>query len=80
MVVFEPSREQLPIKMCRARETLRAWEIPREDASLRKKVHEMFDLGLIVGYCAYRDMVQILQSDLGLSYLFSLEKNINDSL
>lgn len=80
MIASQLSRDQASTKTHQARETPRAWGIPREDAHLREMVHEIFDLGHIVGYGACRDIVWVLYLDLDLSRLPPPEKNINEFL
>lgn len=62
------------------RETPRAWGIPMADNSMIGKIHEVFELGCIIGHGACRDKVQVLYLDLDLSCLPPLKKNTNEFL
>lgn len=52
------------------------WAISKVDGSMVG--HEMFDLGYIVSYGAFRDMVRVHYLDLNLFQLPSSAKNINE--
>lgn len=57
---------------------LRARGIPEVDDGMKRRIHEMFDLGHIVGYGACKDMVRALYPDLDLSRLSPSKKDMNE--
>lgn len=47
---------------------------------MKGRIHEIFNLGRIVGHGSYRDKIQILYLDLDLSRLPPSEKDTNEFL
>lgn len=79
MVVAQLHRDWSPMEAHRVGETPRVPGISKAYDSMKGRIHEIFDLGCIVGHGACRDKIQILYLDLDLFYLPS-EKNMNEFL